>query len=121
MFATYTGNGAGQVNVADMVTGSLRYMFNGTENLQFGDTQSSVAVDKEGCTSMVVLAMHVGARRALYYRGFMTPPLSLDCSVRFSCRPVCCQRVSPRTRQRACVLVSGYHAQRAALGSVRWR
>ena len=51
MFATYTGAGAGQVNVADMVTGSLRYMFNGTENLQFGDSRSSVAVDKEGCTS----------------------------------------------------------------------
>ncbi len=50
MFSTYTGNGAGQVNVVDMLTGNLIYMFNGTENLVFGDSRSSVAVDKEGCT-----------------------------------------------------------------------
>jgi len=49
VFATYSGEGAGQVNVVDALSGTVRYIFNGTENLSFGDSRSSVAVDKEGC------------------------------------------------------------------------
>ena len=51
-YATATED-TGAVIVADMLSGWMKYYFNSSENLAFGNSRSSVAFDKEGCTSTV--------------------------------------------------------------------
>ena len=89
-YATYTET-TGAVIVADMFTGSLRYFFTQSDHLQFGNSRSSVAVDKEGCTCLRH-CLHLNDPQIALH--FLPSPSSLV-TVREACTFLSCECAVP--------------------------